>query len=748
MFCVLRIIVILPFPLLLGDVINFAIKYSLQCLSVSSHFSPPPATPLAQNLVTSLSKLLEDNFVEELFSHANEYNKISSQQEMLNIQTNHMLKKYQQLGDGQSPISPVSARMSELPVVTTQGGGVGGSGGNDVVDQDITPQQEQHLQSSGVPGGVPKLPAPPNFPMMVHQGPPPPPFMLPPHGHMPMYYPIMPMPPPAAMGYMPFMMPPPPPPPSLHQVVTPLPGVGDIVVQDSPEGASGSTIIPNSTYQEWLVQEQGVHEGVDDNGGGNLTTVSPDQSMPAPPSNPPQSEMVASVYPIPSSAMIHTVPPPPPPSSTPATSESISMALLPSSENQSTLPQLQVDDNRPGLPPSKDDPPSTLDVTVVGGDHAKEIPETPKLYSTNTDKPSTSFKKPKPSSDQPCNQQGQRNSRHSSQTSNPPDTFVPSNVGLEQTNSQPPRRKYPQTRGQVDGNSRRGGGAGGTRKSELVANSETNHRMVNSKRSGFTETDGGGGVEKKEHSSRERNQQRSNNKSNSGKKRYSSGGGGGRDHSGTSTVAGPSQTSRKSNQDHNRAFSCVYDRNDDDNGKDGAATRTARLDTMGFQWGVPSPSGQSDVITCYTPRENRSNLSNTSSPHVEKTEWPDFSESSKNTGQPPIPASKRESYSVGLKFVFDGVNECPERDDFSAVTITGRYQGSNNEFTETVEDPFDIDDGGGLLHGAWNSDVGDFPVSLSTSSPLLLQLTSSQSPQFQGIPLHAQCTGDLPSEER
>lgn len=186
----------------------FAIKYSLQCLSLYSQNNSTSASKLG----STLEELLLDKKIEELFLHQQQAAKLPS------LSTERQDKHADVINHRTLACSPPSFSATSHVCANSSAGG-DGDGDHDMPDlvagKDVVPEQEQFMRSPGLAGmGVPH--PPPlhhhNYSMMMQRPPPPPhlpPFMVPSPGHMPVYYPMMhphlSMPP--VMGFMPFMPP-------------------------------------------------------------------------------------------------------------------------------------------------------------------------------------------------------------------------------------------------------------------------------------------------------------------------------------------------------------------------------------------------------------------------------------------------------------------------------------------------------------------------------------------------------------
>lgn len=257
-----------------------------------------------------------------------------------------------------------------------------------------------------------------------------------------------------------------------------------------------------------------------------------------------------------------------------------------------------------------------------------------------------------------------------------------------------------------NGGSGRGGAVGSYKKSKTEEASSNSGGGGGGGRDGSKESISRKGSSN-EHSSRshtERNQHRfGNSHSNKTPKRYATGG----DHTGTTTVSGPSINSSKSNQDSSRYFSHPYIP-----GMDRLAVNTASnsLDTKEFKWGMPSPSNP-DVIIDSTSGEH-------SLPMDCQDEWPDVSELANDT-------TTTHPISFRLKFIDGDWKNGDNSEDSEFIKQNNReYEQYSN--TESLEDPFNMPE----LEGTWNSDVGDLPLSFSISQNRL----------------PAQCTSDMHTE--
>ena len=673
-------------------------RYSLQCLSAVSQTTGDGGEN--SEVVAALTELMDSQQFERLAEKtAQTSNLTASQQDFL-----------RSVGcmpaEDSQPLTPQSSELSGR-------------------NEDITPQQEQHHMQSPGPGGMPPRMGMP-FPFMI----PPHPFMMhPPPPHHRMYYPFMaPMPVPGPpMGYppmVPTMMPPhqmgPPP-----QSPTPEGGMGEQQQQQQQQQDEGNLpreVPPDNACHGLPVQGQ-LQLQDDAEVDGNP----PPQQLPLPPPPPPpqqlppptqptpSSEMVAPTdYPIPPSAMVQAtetlpLPLPPPPPAAAAPPDVVTSAKVPEDQLRVTHFQKQPDglvqqaegSSTRGpdhtIPPSSggEDQPSKPTATEPYQASTKVAPPLQKQPHHSTVQGAKPQLKGRNGSKKALQQQAAGNQEH-------PPTDEANQPGLPcrpQANHFKSGRQYQGGRGKGQGGGGGGGGEGQrktTNRSKPVGTRNFNNRKIDSDEKSLSSVEGG-----------RRETGKGVRPSRSHEKRHV------QDHTGSAAVSGPSHKS--TNQDPTRNIPLAFVRTRSRSSS--SSNYGALLDTKDFKWGVPSPSANPDVILDSAPTSENTNRQ----PEPEEMEWPDWSEVdsvSSNVNK------QKQTFSSSLKFTcgpapLHGPDEqCAEVGDKG---WDGPYEISGAE-TDSVEDPFPNVPG-----GTWQSDLGDFPFTLSPSQNICL----------------AQCTGDL-----
>lgn len=608
-----------------------------------------------------MRKLLDNDQIERLVHQAARVGSLSvSQQDFL--RSVGIPGEHQGTYGNSQPHTPQSANSPEFNDMSPGGRNVAEFGRH----EDVTPQQEQHLQS---PVLLPRVDVPPSYPLMMSRLPPPPPFMMPPppHGNMPMYYPFMTHMPVPPMGYMPFM-------PQMvpHQVAPP---------QLNPEEVCMDEQHVNSKHAHHDSSVQGQAQ----QGDGELNS---DLPQPLPLSTQVQSsEMVAS--PFPPTAMGQ-----PNLSTSEAAVEDVddqvgNTAHISPQQNATikthpavTQLQLRLEESSPSnhtIPNTRSEHVESQEEQVPVDFHLK----TSRKQQDHTVTQTTAAA----GAPQSKVQKGQRSSQ--------PDSNQP---GLP---CRPQPRSGQQQLRVVGGKQSHHGP-----KAKSVGKPKTGSNRASANLSKTDEKPATGTVEgKKETPSKRRVNGYSYNRARNSKRFTPAA-----DHTGSSTVTGTTTSTGKSDQDPSRSIAHAYHPRARSNSSSSLGA------VQGFSWSIPSPCSNIDYYS--------HNLTPTGD--TEETEWPDFSKM--NTGSRPVPACAVHVHSASTLLRLTGnpttentnpkVEVGSERDSLYRVEDDGLQHFAD---TETVDDPFSAVP----LRELWNSDVGDYPLTLSPSqSQSIFQCTS------------------------